>query len=164
MAVLQATHPAGDNRIVGCFLAAAGCDLGLNNTASRGPWDAIPATGTPTFTTQGNNARTAEARTTPLTPGPFGFMPTSPTREYRFPFGERVGDVEVRPDAAGVPGSGADISAAVTNLFAGHNRFHDFAYHLGFTEGNYNLQQSNFGAIGPAATATRSSATSRRAR
>ena len=51
----------------------------------------------------------------------------------------------------------------MTNLFAGHNRFHDFAYHLGFTEGNYNLQQSNFGA--PAAgTATRRSATSRPAR
>ena len=40
-------------------------------------------------------------------------------------------------------------SASVTNLFVGHNRFHDFAYHLGFTEGNYNLQQSNFGATEP---------------
>src|ERR1044071_7639489 len=59
-----ANAPAGDNRLVGCFLAAAGCDAGLNNTASRGPWDVMPATGTPTFTTQGNNARTAEARTT----------------------------------------------------------------------------------------------------
>ena len=66
--------------------------------AARGTSTA--ATGTPTFTTQGNNARTAEARTNPLTPGPFGFMPTSLTREYKFPFGERVGDLEVRPDAA----------------------------------------------------------------
>ena len=114
--------------------------------ASRGPWDALAATGTPTFTTQGNAARTAEARLTPLTPGPYGFMPTSLTREYKFPLGGRVGG---RPSATRrrslVPGSGADVSAAVANLFAGHNRFHDYAYHLGFTELNYNMQQSNFG-------------------
>jgi hypothetical protein len=137
--------PAGDNRVTGCFLLAAGCDLGLNNTASRGPWDVEPAAGVPTFTTQGNNARTAEARTSPLTPGPFGFMPTSPTREYVFPFENRWAQTKCDPAPLAVPGSGADVSAAVTNLFAGHNTFHDFAYHLGFTELNYNLQQSNFG-------------------
>jgi extracellular elastinolytic metalloproteinase len=53
------------------------------------------------------------------------------------------------PAPLAVPGSGADVSAAVTNLFSGHNRFHDYAYHLGFTELNYNLQQSNFGATAP---------------
>ena len=137
--------PAGDNRIVGCFLMASGCDVGLNNTASRGPWDVEPATGTPTFTTQGNNARTAEARTTPLSPGPFGFMPSSVTREYKFPFANEWQASKCDPTQLAVPGSGADVSAAVTNLFAGHNRMHDFSYHLGFTEGNYNLQQSNFG-------------------
>lgn len=83
-----AAAPAGDNRIVGCFRAASGCDVGINNTASRGPWDVLPASGTPTFTTQGNNARTAEARTSPFTPGPFGFMRTSLTREYKFPFAD----------------------------------------------------------------------------
>ena len=77
-------------------------------------------------------------------------MPTSPTREYRFPFAERVGDVaSATRRRSPCPAQGADVSAAVTNLFAGHNRFHDFAYHLGFTERNYNLQQSNFGATGP---------------
>jgi extracellular elastinolytic metalloproteinase len=137
--------PAGDTRIVGCFLNGAGCDVGLNNTASRGPWDVLPATGTPTFTTQGNNARTAEARTTPLSPGPFGFMPTSLTREYKFPWANEWATSKCDPTSLLVPGSGADVSAAVANLFAGHNRFHDYAYHLGFTELNYNLQQSNFG-------------------
>ena len=58
----------------------------LQNRAARGPWDAIPATGTPSFTTQGNAARTAEARTSPLTPGPFGFMPISVNRKYQFPW------------------------------------------------------------------------------
>ena len=112
---------------MGCFLAAVGCDLGINNTASRGPWDSTAATGTPTFTTQGNNARTAEARTNPLAPGPFGFMPTSLTREYKFPFGNEWATSKCDPTTLLVPGSGADVSAAVTNLFAGHNRFHDYA-------------------------------------
>jgi extracellular elastinolytic metalloproteinase len=119
--------------------------VGLSNTASRGPWDVLPATGTPTFTTQGNNARTAEARTTPLSPGPFGFMPTSLTREYRFPWADEWATSQCDPAPLLTPGSGTDVSAAVANLFAGHNRFHDYAYQLGFTELNYNLQQSNFG-------------------
>jgi extracellular elastinolytic metalloproteinase len=137
--------PAGDNRVVGCFLLAAGCDVGINSAASRGPWDAVAATGTPTFTTQGNAARTAEARLTPLTPGPFGFMPTSLTREYKYAWADEWAASECDPTPLVVPGSGADVSAAVANLFAGHNRFHDYAYHLGFTELNYNMQQSNFG-------------------
>ena len=154
--------PAGDNRVTGCFLLAAGCDLGLNNTASRGPWDVEPAAGVPTFTTQGNNARTAEARMSPLTPGPFGFMPTSPTRAYAYPFENQWAQTKCDPTPLAVPGSGADVSAAITNLFAGHNTFHDFSYHLGFTELNYNMQQSNFG-VG-LATAIPRSATCRRAR
>ena len=139
------SDPGAGSQITGCYLQASGCDVGLNTTASRGAWDVLSAAGAPTFTTQGNNARTAEARFTPLTPGPFGFMPTSLTREYRFPFADQWKSSQCDPAPLAVPGSGADVSAAVTNLFAGHNRMHDFAYHLGFTEGNYNLQQSNFG-------------------
>ena len=76
-------------------------------------------------------------------------MPTSPTRQYRFPFADEWQKSKCDPAPLAVPSQGADISASVTNLFSGHNRFHDYAYHLGFTEGNYNLQQSNFGATGP---------------
>jgi extracellular elastinolytic metalloproteinase len=141
-----APQGSADTRTVGCFLTAAGCDLGLSSPAEHGPWDAIPNTGTPSFTTQGNAARTAEARTSPLTPGPFGFMPTSATRSYQFPYANEWQTSKCDPTQLVAPGSGADLSASVTNLFSGHNRFHDFAYHLGFTEGNYNLQQSNFGA------------------
>ena len=117
--------------------------------AEHGPWDAIPTTGTPSFTTQGNAARTAEARTSPLTPGPFGFMPISVDRSYQFPWANQWATSKCDPTPLVTPGSGADLSASVANLFSGHNRFHDFAYHLGFTEGNYNLQQSNFGATEP---------------
>ncbi|HEX6625908.1 MAG TPA: M36 family metallopeptidase [Pyrinomonadaceae bacterium] len=40
------------------------------------------------------------------------------------------------------------MSAAVTNLFVMHNRMHDWTYHLGFTEENWNAQQNNFGNAG----------------
>jgi extracellular elastinolytic metalloproteinase len=143
------TAAGTDTRVIGCFHTATGCDLGLSSPASPGPWDALPATGASTFTTEGNAARTAEARTSPLTPGPFGFMPVSPTRQYQFAFADQWRQSKCDPTPLATPGSGADVSAAVTNLFAGHNRFHDYAYQLGFTEGNYNLQQSNFGATGP---------------
>ena len=46
-------------------------------------------------------------------------------------------------------GTGNDISAAVANLFAMHNRLHDFAYYLGFTEAAWNGQQNNFGTPPP---------------
>jgi extracellular elastinolytic metalloproteinase len=143
------TTAGTDTRVIGCFHTATGCDLGLSNPASHGPWDVLPQTGLSTFTTEGNAARTAEARTSPLTPGPFGFMPTSPTRQYQFPFADEWQTSRCDPAPLAVPSQGADISASIANLFAGHNRFHDYAYHLGFTEGNYNLQQSNFGATGP---------------
>src|SRR5262249_19727499 len=39
--------------------------------------------------------------------------------------------------------------ATVTNLFTGHNRMHDFAYDLGFTETNFNAQLDNFGNTAP---------------
>jgi extracellular elastinolytic metalloproteinase len=37
-----------------------------------------------------------------------------------------------------------DIDAARANLFAMHNRMHDWAYGLGFTEQTWNLQSFNF--------------------
>ena len=45
--------------------------------------------------------------------------------------------------------TGNDIFAAVTNLFAMHNRMHDWSYFLGFTERNWNAQDSNFGNVSP---------------
>ena len=67
-----------DNRRVGCWVnqvggvAVPGCDnppSPLNNLAARGPWDYDFRTNTPTFTTDGNAATTAEAWLSPLTPG-----------------------------------------------------------------------------------------------
>ncbi len=138
--------PSGDNRVVGCWIAqtAPGCQAALQNTAARAPWDYDTRLNVPTFTTTGNAARTAEAWTTPLTPGAFGFQPVSPTREYAPAFTDAWNKSKCDP-AQFTPGTGNDIPASVVSLFAAHNRMHDWSYHLGFTERNYNLQANNFG-------------------
>ena len=45
-------------------------------------------------------------------------------------------------------GAAPDLDAAVTNLFYVTNWYHDFLYHLGFTEAAGNFQQDNFGKGG----------------
>ena len=81
--------------------------------------------------------------------GPTQFRPVSPARDYTFPLTNAWNNADCNPGtpygAAFVPGQSFDISAAVTNLFAQHNRMHDWSYLLGFTEENWNGQASNFG-------------------
>ncbi len=102
----------------------------------------------PTFTTVGNNARSAEAWTSPFTPGPTGYRPVSLDREYVYPWTNAWFTSEC--GEAFVAGVSHDLSAAVTNLFVMHNRMHDWAYYLGFTERRWNAQDSNFGTGGTA--------------
>ena len=145
--------PATDIRELWCWDAnvngeeVPGCDDEVGNQASRAPWDHDVRTGTPTFTTRGNNAISAEAWFSPLTPGPTGFRPFSADRNYDFPWANTWEESDCSP-ATLTPG-GNDISAAVTNLFVMHNRMHDWAYNLGFTEENWNSQESNFGNTSP---------------
>jgi hypothetical protein len=141
-----------EDRVTGCWVTRSngakvpGCDTppgALENLAAGGPWDQQQATGTPTFTTDGNAATTHEAWISPLTPGGLFQAPISPTREYTPEFDDVWQSSRCDPTQL-VPG-GNDIDASVTNLFVAHNRMHDFAYHLGFTEANYNMQKENFG-------------------
>jgi hypothetical protein len=137
-------YPGADIRDVWCWTDDKQCDLAVANSASPLPWDVDPTTGTPTLTTIGNNANTKEIW------GPFpanSYRPTSPTRDYRYPWTNVWFESGCSPSNF-VPGSGNDIDAAVTNLFAMHNRMHDWAYNLGFTEATWNAQQSNFGKGG----------------
>lgn len=137
------------NSVIGCWINDTGCSKppgALENPASVGPWDHDFTTGFPTFTTTGNNAMTREAWTNPLAPGALGQAPVSPTRDYTQPFTDAWQNSKCDPSNL-VP-TGNDIDASVTNLFVAHNRMHDFAYYLGFTERNYNLQQSNHGRVG----------------
>ena len=146
------SNPDTDIREDWCWKAsanAADCDEVVGNLASRAPWDHDVKANATTNTTIGNNANTAEAWTNPNGPGPTQFRPVSPARDYTFPFTDAWNNADCNPGtpygAAFVPGQSFDISAAVTNLFAQHNRMHDWSYLLGFTEENWNGQASNFG-------------------
>jgi extracellular elastinolytic metalloproteinase len=160
----NASYPSDDTRQVACWntlsygdAPPAGCDLDAANQASRGPWDTNPhANSLPTFTTAGNNARSAESWFSPLTPGPTGYRPVSEDRKYSTNTTSGTNyewtNVWYTSDCSPAnftPGVGNDVSAATAALFASHNRMHDWSYNLGFTEQAYNLQDSNFGTTPP---------------
>ncbi|HZB84958.1 MAG TPA: M36 family metallopeptidase, partial [Gaiellaceae bacterium] len=139
-------YPSADTRDLWCWDDMPGCQLAVANPAARVPWDTNARTGTPTFTTIGNAADSFEQWFSPQDEAPgTGYRPTSPTRDYDYPWTNVW--FETRCDPANfVVGSGNDIDAAVTNLFAMHNRMHDWSYFLGFTEQRWNAQDFNFGS------------------
>jgi hypothetical protein len=125
----------------------AGCDY-VYTDGSPLPYDADPVLGLPTFTTVGNNAVTSDARlSSSLTPGAPFLPPTSPTREYKPAWTDSWHMSDCDPASIAGPNQ-SDINTAIVNLFAGHNRTHDFAYRLGLTEKRGALQTSNFGKGG----------------
>lgn len=142
-----------DIRLTGCWngseggVPVAGCDYGFANTAARMQWDVLLGL-VPTLTTIGNAAITAGSALSPLSPS-VPRLPLSPTREYDFPFNNTWHNTACGLQSAVgslVPvGNLNDIDASVVNLFAAHNRMHNWSYFLGFTELNYNLQLNNFG-------------------
>jgi len=143
---------SNDTRSLGCWESSVngesipGCDLALRNTAARAPWDYDPRTNAPSFTTKGNAALSGEAWASPLTPAE-QYRPVATDRNYSFPWQNTWQTSGCSPTVF-TPG-GNDIDAAVTNLFAMHNRMHDWSYFLGFTETTYNLQDSNYGNTTP---------------
>ena len=131
----RGTGRAADTRETWCWRAATGCDRVVGNLQSRAPWDHDLVTDLPTFTTMGNNAETASNWAHQSAPIPPRFSPTSPLRDYSYPWT----DTWNQSDCTGagptaVHGVSLDVSAAVTNLFVAHNRMHDWAYGLGFNE------------------------------
>jgi hypothetical protein len=137
------------NSVIGCWTAGPGCTspTGPFRTVEEpGPWDTNIGTGQPNLTTVGNNASTHEAWASPLTPGGTAQAPVSPTRKYTDPFTDAWNNSKCDP--TNLHPGGNDINAVVANLFVSHNRMHDYAYYLGFTESNYNLQQDNMGRGG----------------
>ena len=167
--------PNTDNRTHACWSsqdsgASPECQIDLtpntgdSNLASRVPWDHIVQTNTPSFQTVGNNAITAEGWNAALTPGPTSQRPIDFDRTYGFleladprsvtgalegwtnAWNENRCDYLVAQTPAQ---NNLDVMAATTTLHVGHNRFHDFSYHLGFTERNFNLQVNNFGNTPP---------------
>jgi extracellular elastinolytic metalloproteinase len=140
-----------DTRVLWCWDAeeADDCAEEQRNLAARGPWDVRPPFG-PTFATEGNNASTAISEVSPFTPDNGVQRAYSPTRNYDFPWKNAWFSSSCSPASFGTTADNRnDEAAATTNLFVMHNRMHDWSYYLGFTEENYNMQQSNFGNTGP---------------
>jgi hypothetical protein len=67
-----------------------------------------------------------------------------PARDYAYPWTNQWLEDKCAPTAFDSPQRN-DIDAARANLFAMHNRMHDWSYHLGFTEATWNMQDNNFG-------------------
>ena len=100
---------------------------------------------------RGTTRSPAEAWFSPLTPGPTGYRPFSADRNYVFPWGNAWFTSDCSANNL-VPGMGYDISAAITNLFVMHNRMHDWSYHLGFTEQNWNRRSPTSAHVAAART------------
>jgi extracellular elastinolytic metalloproteinase len=135
-----------DTRVTWSLTGQSGSSEAVRDPAGDAAWDTLA--GVPTGTTMGNSARTGEttgdstgralaARTFALTP----------TRDYRAPWTNQWAEQRCDPATLDSPQE-ADVEAAMANLFASHNRMHDWSYGLGFTETAWNLQEDNFGRGG----------------
>jgi extracellular elastinolytic metalloproteinase len=131
--------PGTDPRTIWCFKPTAGCQMTVADAASGQAWDVNLATGTPTFTSSGNSANNVVQWGGGTTPFP---ATPAPDRNYRPTFTDQWQQAQCNPDVF-ASAQRNDADAAVTNLFAMHNRMHDWSYHLGFTEAAWNLQSVN---------------------
>ena len=133
-----------DTRVRWCWAAMpTGCSLVVGNTASLDPWDVNSRTDAPTFTTEGNNSLAVHNWFSNNTRTVGTERATSrPNRDYEYAWTNQWRTMRCNPAAFTTPERN-DIDAARANLFAMHNRMHDFAYRLGFTEANWNLQEFN---------------------
>ena len=142
-------YASTDTRVRWCWTATANCALVVGNPASTAPWDVDARTNGPTFTTEGNNSFAVHNW---FSPDPFTVgterATSRPDREYNYPWTNQW--FTQRCNQAATLGSPQrnDIDAARANLFAMHNRMHDWSYRLGFTEGAWNMQTFNFGRGG----------------
>jgi hypothetical protein len=142
-AVFPATPPAHippgrDARVIWCLTKTRGCVRTVPDAASGQAWDLDLTTGTPTFTSSGNSANNV------VNWGGVPAVPATPRedRNYVYPFTDQWHAARCNPDVF-ASGQRNDADAAVSNLFAMHNRMHDWSYHLGFTESAWNMQVVN---------------------
>jgi hypothetical protein len=145
------SYASTDTRVTWCFgPMATGCNEVVGTSASPLAWDVKAANETPTLTTDGNNAFAVHNWFTnnPFTVGKELATP-SPTRDYAYPWTNQWLEERCSP-AVFETAARNDIDAARANLFAMHNRMHDWSFHLGFTEATWNLQDENFTGEGKA--------------
>ena len=137
-------YSSTDTRARWCWASGAECDEIIGSTASPLAWDVRPDNRKPSYTTEGNNAIAVHNwySNNPYKVGHETATP-SPTREYTYPWTNQWFREKCSPAAFDTPARN-DIDAARANLFAVHNRMHDWSYLLGFTERTWNLQDDNF--------------------
>jgi extracellular elastinolytic metalloproteinase len=136
-------YSATDTRQTWCLTATAGCQRTVSSANSGLAWDVDQATGIPTQTSVGNSAINTE-KWDSLAGGTVGTRTStaSPTRDYRYTWTNQWFQQKCNPAVFATPQQN-DIDAAIANLFVQHNRMHDWAYRLGFTEEAWNLQTNN---------------------
>ncbi|KGN40137.1 peptidase M36 [Knoellia aerolata DSM 18566] len=137
-------HSSTDTRVEWCWTTAAGCTETVANPASPRAWDVDPVTGLSTSTTSGNNAFSGERW---LGFGTVTPAPLKSDRNYVYPWTNQWSANRCDPANYASPERN-DIDAATANLFAMHNRMHDWSYNLGFTESAWNMQRDNAGKGG----------------
>jgi extracellular elastinolytic metalloproteinase len=144
-------YSSADTRRTWCWTAAPGCDVVIpqDPLATPFPWDVRPAVGgNVSFTSLGNNAHTFEKWNTNNTSRIGNTEATArPGRDYQYAWTNQWFEERCNPEVF-ESSQRNDIDAAIANLFVGHNRMHDWAYRLGFTEATFNLQEDNFGRGG----------------
>jgi hypothetical protein len=142
-------YSSTDTRELWCWSAAPGCERVVGNTAATLQWDIDPNQGVSTQTTRGNAARGTENWNT-NNPDKMGhnYATPSPTRDYAYAWTNQWFEESCNPNTTFTSAQRNNIDAAAANLFAMHNRMHDWSYRLGFTEAAFNMQERNFGRGG----------------
>ena len=138
-------YSSTDTRARWCFSPMVGCDEIVGTSASPRAWD-VPTSNQrqSSQTTDGNNSFAVHNW---FSNNPFSvgteLATARPNRDFAYPWTNQWFEDQCAPttfDSA----QRNDIDAARANLFAMHNRMHDWSYHLGFTEATWNLQDNNF--------------------
>jgi extracellular elastinolytic metalloproteinase len=138
-------YSSTDTRATWCFGPGPGCDEVVGTPASPLAWDIDSTNRKPSDTTLGNNSFAVHNwfSNDPFDVGKETSTPR-PNRDYDYPWTNQWQEENCSP-ATFDSAQRNDIDAARANLFAMHNRMHDWAYHLGFTEQTWNMQNDNFG-------------------
>jgi extracellular elastinolytic metalloproteinase len=136
-------YSSTDSRVTWCLNQVPGCERTVRSPNDGLAWDINRATGQPTNTSVGNSAVNTE-KWDSLAGGTVGTRTsaTSPNRDYRYPWTNQWFNDKCNPTVFSSPQQN-DVDAAIANLFAMHNRMHDWSYNLGFTEETWNMQESN---------------------
>lgn len=136
-------YSSADTRVTWCLNQVPGCERTVRSPNDGLAWDINRATGQPTNTSVGNSAVNTE-KWDSLLGGTLGTRTSaaSPNRDYRYPWTNQWFNEKCNPAVFSSPQQN-DVDAAIANLFAMHNRMHDWSYQLGFTEETWNMQQSN---------------------